>query len=189
MIGGRKYHAEDRFPELLVTANGNDELAGSLSAMKPNADHASNSFACLGVDEDDDADKRRFDVFVRMLFAILVDADRLDSEKFEQEHRRQRAWERSTRMLDTTTLLARLDTARRAKGDDKKDSRPELNRLRNQVFEACRERGRTLPPGFFSLTVPTGGGKTMASMTNATTRNAESSSRNAHRRTSCNETE
>ena len=164
MVGGQKYRAEDRFPELLVTANGKDELAGSLAAMTPNADRARNSFECLGVDEDDDSDKRRFDVFVRMLFAILVDADRLDSEKFEQEHRRQRAWERSIRMLDAKLLLTRLDAARVAKGAEKKESRPELNQLRDSVFEACRERGRNSHSGFFSLTVPTGGGKTISSM-------------------------
>ena len=164
MVAGRKYHAVDRFPELLVTADGTGELVGELAALKPNAGHASDSFACLGFDEDDDADKRRFDVFVRMLFAILVDADRLDSEKFEQEHRRQRAWERPTRMLNASMLLARLDAARRAKGAEKKESRPELNQLRDSVFEACRECGRNSLSGFFSLTVPTGGGKTISSM-------------------------
>lgn len=164
MVAGRKYQAVDRFPGLLVTADGADELAGLLAALKPNVEHASHSFACLGFREDDDCDKRRFDVFVRMLFAILVDADRLDSEKFEQEHRRQRMWERETRRLEATTLLARLDAARRAKGTEKAASRQELNQLRDSVFEACREHGRNSSSGFFSLTVPTGGGKTISSM-------------------------
>ena len=164
MISGRKYQAVNRFPELLVTADRTGELGGLLAALKPNAEHTSDSFASLGVDEDDDCDKRRFDVFVRMLFAILVDADRLDSEKFEQEHRRQRAWKRPARMLDATTLLTRLDGARRAKGTEKKESRQELNQLRDSVFEACREHGRNSLLGFFSLTVPTGGGKTISSM-------------------------
>jgi len=163
-ITGAKYHAQDRFPVLLETADGSGELAGLLASLKPNQADASDSIARLGYDEDDPSDARRFDVLVRVLFAILVDADRLDSEKFEQEYRLQRAWERPVQRLDAAVLLDRLENARRAKGDDKKASRPELNRLRNQVYEACRERGRTLPPGFFSLTVPTGGGKTMASM-------------------------
>jgi CRISPR-associated endonuclease/helicase Cas3 len=163
-IEGSRYHAIDRFPGLLDTADECDQLAGALAILKPNQNDLSDSLARLDFDEDDESDKRRFDVFVRMLFAILVDADRLDSEKFEQEHRRQRAWERSTRRLDATTLLARLDAARRAKGMEKKESRPELNQLRDSVFEACRERGRNSSPGFFSLTVPTGGGKTISSM-------------------------
>jgi CRISPR-associated endonuclease/helicase Cas3 len=163
-IDGSRYHAIDRFPELLDTADECDQLAGALAILKPNQDDLSDSLARLDFDEDDESDKRRFDVFVRMLFAILVDADRLDSEKFEQEHRRQRAWERPTRMLDPTALLDRLDAARRAKGAEKKESRPELNQLRDSVFEACRERGRNSSSGFFSLTVPTGGGKTISSM-------------------------
>lgn len=163
-IEGSRYHAIDRFPGLLDTADESDQLAGALAILKPNQEDLSDSLARLEFDEDDESDKRRFDVFVRMLFAILVDADRLDSEKFEQEHRRQRAWERATRMLDPTTLLARLDAARRAKGAEKKESRPELNQLRDSVFEACRECGRNSLSGFFSLTVPTGGGKTISSM-------------------------
>ncbi len=163
-IEGSRYHAIDRFPELFDTANESDQLAGELAILKPNQDNLSDSLARIDFDEDDESDKRRFDVFVRMLFAILVDADRLDSEKFEQEHRRQRAWERPTRMLDATVLLDRLDAARRAKGSEKKESRPELNQLRDSVFEACRDRGRNSHSGFFSLTVPTGGGKTISSM-------------------------
>ncbi len=164
LITGSKYRALERFPDLVVLADANDELADALQTLKPIGEDASESLARLDFNEDDESDKRRFDVFVRMLFAILVDADRLDSEKFEQEHRRQRAWERPTRMLDGTTLLARLDTARRVKGTEKKESRPELNHLRDSVFEACRERGRNSSSGFFSLTVPTGGGKTISSM-------------------------
>ena len=163
-ITNSKYQAMDRFPKLFSAADGNNELAGLLTELRPKQEDASDSIARLEFDEDDASDKRRFDVFVRMLFAILVDADRLDSEKFEQEHRRQRAWERPTRMLDATMLLARLDAARRAKGAEKKESRPELNQLRDSVFEACRERGRNSSAGFFSLTVPTGGGKAISSM-------------------------
>ena len=164
MISGRKYQAVNRFPELLREADGIDELAGELAALKPNVEHASDVAPLLGADEDEDCDNRRFDVFVRMLFAILVDADRLDSEKFEQEHRRRRPWERYTRTLAPVMLLDRLEMARREKSERNKGSRSELNQLRDGVFNACRECGRDSLPGFFSLTVPTGGGKTISSM-------------------------
>ena len=159
-ISSQKFQALDRFSDLLSHADEGHELAGVLEKLKPKNEDASDSLARLDYDENDPVDVRRFDVFVRILFSILVDADRLDSEKFEQEHRRQRTWERPIRTLDAAALLGRLDEARRAKGSQKKDSRSDLNQLRDSIFAACLERARTSPPGFFSLTVPTGGGKT-----------------------------
>ena len=47
-----------------------------------------------------------------------------------------------------------------------KESKPRdgaLNELRNRIFQQCLEAAQH-EPGFFSLTVPTGGGKTLAGM-------------------------
>lgn len=90
--------------------------------------------------------------YVRMLFSCLVDADFLDTEQFS---RRQ---ERRSVKLDATLLLERLQAHR-----GKFDSSGELNALRNRVFEDCLAKAAELA-GFFSLTVPTGGGKTLAGM-------------------------
>ena len=90
--------------------------------------------------------------YVRMLFSCLVDADFLDTEQFSSGR------ERYPAKLDVPLLLNRLQ-ARRCKFD----SSGELNRLRNGVFEDCLAKA-VEPPGFFSLTVPTGGGKTLSSM-------------------------
>jgi len=38
-----------------------------------------------------------------------------------------------------------------------------INHERKKIFDQCVTAG-SLPPGFFSLTVPTGGGKTLSSM-------------------------
>lgn len=110
-IRGSRYQATSRFPALLDTANCEVEVAEVLARLRPQREDGSDSKACISF-EDDDCDRRRFDVFVRMLFAILIDADRLDSERFEQEHRRKRTWERPSQMLDAKTLLSRLEAAR-----------------------------------------------------------------------------
>ena len=90
--------------------------------------------------------------YVRMLFSCLVDADFLDTEQFSTGQ------ERYPAKLDAPLLFKRLQVHR-----GKFDSSSELNQLRNRVFEDCLAKAAE-PAGFFSLTVPTGGGKTLSSM-------------------------
>ena len=90
--------------------------------------------------------------YVRMLFSCLVDADFLDTERFRTGR------ERHPVKLDPVLLLGRLQAQQ-----GKFDSSSELNQLRNRVFEDCLAKAAE-PAGFFSLTVPTGGGKTLSSM-------------------------
>ena len=91
--------------------------------------------------------------YVRMLFSCLVDADFLDTEAFMREK-----WKSSAQAM--TELLARLDRYVAPWFPPKN----ELNRQRCEILSACRERGRQEAPGLFTLTVPTGGGKTVASL-------------------------
>jgi CRISPR-associated endonuclease/helicase Cas3 len=51
---------------------------------------------------------------------------------------------------------------------ESKSQTGELNAIRNQIFQQCLDKAK-LSPGFFSLTVPTGGGKTLAGMAFALT--------------------
>ncbi len=97
-------------------------------------------------------DKAVIEFYVRMLFSCLVDADFLDTEQFKTGRERYQV------KLDASLLLKRLQAHR-----DKFDSSGELNQLRNRVFEDCWAKAAE-PAGFFSLTVPTGGGKTLSSM-------------------------
>lgn len=91
-------------------------------------------------------------LWVRMLYSCLVDADYLDTEEFMAPK------ERSTG--DTLpVLLERLKTYIAPWFPAKN----ELNRHRCQILKQCQAAGN-LPKGIYSLTVPTGGGKTIASL-------------------------
>jgi CRISPR-associated endonuclease/helicase Cas3 len=102
---------------------------------------------------------RRLELWTRMLFSALCDADFLDTEEFfdrtQSSHReRARGWS-----LDR--LLGRLT----AYVDAKERSAPatDVNGVRREIRRAAIEAA-ALPPGVFTLTVPTGGGKTLAGM-------------------------
>lgn len=91
----------------------------------------------------------------RMLFSCLVDADYLDTERFMQpEQYKQRGSHTSM-----SELLQKLEDHLASFGEPK----TEVNRIRNEVQQCCREKADGVP-GFYSLTVPTGGGKTLASL-------------------------
>ena len=97
-------------------------------------------------------DKAIIEFYVRMLFSCLVDADFLDTEQFHSGRARYPV------KMDAALLLERLQAHRSKFGLS-----GELNRLRNRVFEDCLAKAAE-SPGFYSLTVPTGGGKTFSSM-------------------------
>jgi len=94
---------------------------------------------------------------VRMLYSCLVDADSLETEAFyHPERRTQRGI-----AFDPAALEARLDRAIAELPVEDKNSR--VNRLRATVLDRCRQAA-SLSPGLFSLSVPTGGGKTLSAL-------------------------
>lgn len=97
-------------------------------------------------------DKLRFEMFTRMVFSSLVDADFLDTEAHYQLQSRETVVVEPEKML--TQLLAEKNS---------KLSGGNLNTLRNEIFQQCLDAAEN-QPGFFSLTVPTGGGKTLSGM-------------------------
>lgn len=98
-----------------------------------------------------------FALWVRMLFSCLVDADFLDTEAFMDEGKAaQRAgYPMAHELLDrfNTYMSANFTTA----------DPSHVNRIRAEVLRQCREKANDAP-GMFSLTVPTGGGKTLSSL-------------------------
>jgi len=95
----------------------------------------------------------------RMLFSCLVDADFLETERFYAEANNEKV-ERGDH-IELSVLRARLRTymtEMQARAGD-----TPVNALRARVLDYAIQRA-TLEPGLFTLTVPTGGGKTLASL-------------------------
>lgn len=95
----------------------------------------------------------------RMLFSCLVDADYRDTEAYYAQLNGRipdRDWPTLAQLLPDWRRRFDAHMAGFAPNSD-------LNRLRADILSHVRG-GATLPPGLFTLTVPTGGGKTLASL-------------------------
>ena len=98
-----------------------------------------------------------FSLWVRMLFSALVDADFLDTEAYFDAAKPNAR--RGFPSIDT--LLPAFNVHMFSVSEKALPST--VNTLRAEILRQCRDKA-ALPPGFFSLTVPTGGGKTLASL-------------------------
>ncbi|HUP47811.1 MAG TPA: CRISPR-associated endonuclease Cas3'' [Thermoanaerobaculia bacterium] len=95
--------------------------------------------------------------FTRMVFSCLVDADFLDTERFMAPAKAtaRGEWQRDA--------LARMEDALDSHIASLEVAPTEVNANREKVRDACLAAA-TIEPGLFSLTVPTGGGKTLSSL-------------------------
>ncbi len=109
---------------------------------------------------DSKAMARRFDLWIRMLFSALCDADFLDTEEFFDRGHAARLRKEAKRQ-SLGTLLARLSAHMDAK--EAKAPVTEVNAVRRAIRRAVIEAVDSAR-GVFTLTVPTGGGKTLAGM-------------------------
>jgi CRISPR-associated endonuclease/helicase Cas3 len=96
-----------------------------------------------------------FHLWLRMLFSCLTDADFLDTEEFMDDGK---AASRGG-YRDLSDLLEDFD---RHMADKTAKAEPTpVNVIRADILRQCREKAQRAP-GVFSLTVPTGGGKTLS---------------------------
>ena len=105
----------------------------------------------------DPGGQRHHALWIRLLFSCLLDADFLDTEQFMDPDR----FSLRGQYPALAELEPRFDAhmaALAARADD-----TPVNRMRAVVLERCRNAAEQAP-GLFSLTVPTGGGKTLASL-------------------------
>lgn len=100
--------------------------------------------------------KQQIGLLVRALFSCLIDADRIDTADFEHPGRARRRLRGN--YTSWQTLIARLEShlANFAPAQP-------IDDLRQQISRQCLEAA-TRDPGIYTLTVPTGGGKTLASL-------------------------
>ena len=104
-------------------------------------------------------DAADFHLWIRMLFSCLVDADFLDTEAYM---RSDRSDVRAT-YSSIDDLLSRFTVYATSLAEN---ASPTLvNQIRSDVLRQCIERaGEKSASGLYSLTVPTGGGKTLSSL-------------------------
>jgi CRISPR-associated endonuclease/helicase Cas3 len=107
--------------------------------------------------DNDTTKPKAWHLWIRMLFSCLVDADWLDTEKFMKPddyaaRGRYKTLAQLKPLLDHH-LANIAQTAPKTK----------VNAIRAEIQEKCREAG-CWPQGIYSLTVPTGGGKTLSSL-------------------------
>jgi CRISPR-associated endonuclease/helicase Cas3 len=104
-------------------------------------------------------DAPAFHVWIRMLFSCLVDADFLDTETFMDP---KRASLRPS-FPNMSALKTRFDHKLETMMNSVSGRLPEkpINLIRAGILADCR-RSASHNPGFFMLSVPTGGGKTLS---------------------------
>ena len=92
--------------------------------------------------------------YIRMLYSCLVDADYLDTEAFMDGALPRGGYE------PIASLLDKLDQYIAPWWNPQN----ELNRKRCDILRSCLNAGENFPNGLYTLTVPTGGGKTVSSL-------------------------
>ena len=92
----------------------------------------------------------------RFLFSCLIDADRINSSDFEREA--QKEVRRLTEKPDWQSAIDKLETHLASF-----ENRYPIDEIRRKISDECLKRAVD-SQGIYTLTVPTGGGKTLASL-------------------------
>lgn len=123
-------------------------LPQGLNAPKLKAHHPNGKYANFGLA-----------FFTRTLFSCLIDADRIDTEN----HARHIAGQQPLAPDYPTVEVLQTQVVRYMDQMSACAQATEVNLLRQHILHHARSQA-ALAPGLFSLTVPTGGGKTLTSL-------------------------
>lgn len=136
-----RLQAIERLEKALVSGIPDDILNRSLPKARPKAagTELSRSF------------------WLRMLFSCVVDADFLDTEAFFNPEKTQQRGDYPS--MDV--LFSKFNEFMAQKAAQVTDT--PVNRIRADILHQCITKAQS-PSGLFTLTVPTGGGKTLSSM-------------------------
>ncbi|MBK6659593.1 MAG: CRISPR-associated endonuclease Cas3'' [Proteobacteria bacterium] len=156
LLGGGKTDAEREYREAMHACAVHAAQLGELpDDLEPKA-------MLLGIPGLRDGEPLAQSLWLRMLFSALVDADFLDTEAYLDRTRA----DGRVGFPPLAEYLARLDAhldgmAASVSAAGRSDT--PVMRARRQVLADCRTAAQ-IAPGVFSLQVPTGGGKTLASL-------------------------
>jgi len=135
-------------------------IRGRLETVLNSADVASEIVAALGRIHEKDSDEviRPFKegLLLRMLFSCLIDGDRIDTADFEKP--RAASFRQHGRYIPWPNLIDRLELKLAVFSNERW-----VDQLRCKISGHCFAASDR-PKGVFTLTVPTGGGKTLASL-------------------------
>lgn len=144
----RLSQAESELKDALDSSNGLEQILDEISKIKVrNLENFSKSEDFV----------RNLNFIIRMIFSALTDADYLDTERFMNPDKRE--------IRESFGTLRSLDGKLKdfLENLTKKSTGSRINQIRSQILDQCLEAAEK-EPGIFTLTVPTGGGKTLSSM-------------------------
>lgn len=99
-------------------------------------------------------------MWTRFLFSCLIDADRISSADFECA---ENTAYRQRQKPDWVIAVARLENRLKQFADQPAEQLGPIDPIRRTIANTCLQRA-TEAQGIYTLTVPTGGGKTLASL-------------------------
>lgn len=99
----------------------------------------------------------------RMIYSCLVDADWLDTGDFHRKIKGEQPLDNNFASLKTLYEKLEHYLNELEENAEKEGKQGEINQKRNEILQDCKKKAEN-GKGLYSLTVPTGGGKTLSSL-------------------------